>query len=146
MKFYSIIFFVCFLLILSCGGMRKSMKKSAIQSQVTDKTQLTKESVETEEVPIVEVQEKLVPVQDVPVDPHVYFVIIGSFRNLNNARNYQEQIVKDGFTPVLLRNEEGLYRISIKSTDDILTARSEILRIRSQFAKYEDTWLLIQIK
>lgn len=98
------------------------------------------------EEPIKEIEEKLVPVQEAPPAPDQYFVIIGSFRNYNNAINYQDLIKKDGFTSVLLKNEKGLHRVSVLGTNDISAARSEIKRIRTSFPKYLDTWLLIQVK
>lgn len=146
MKIYLIVFLVCSSFLISCGGMHKSRIPFTPQPTMNEKTQITPDTINTKDPPIVEVKEKLVEVKNIPVDPHVYFVIIGSFRNLNNAKNYQEQIISDGFTSVLLQNEAGLYRVSVKSTDDISLARTEIRRIRSQFKKYEDTWLLISIK
>jgi len=44
----------------------------------------------------------------------------------------------------LLKNEAGLYRVSVMATDDIISARNEIGRIRSKFPSYSDTWLLIR--
>ncbi len=146
MKIYLILILMCSSFILSCGGMNKSRKKSIPQPAVTEETPIPKDVIEVKEPPIIEVKEKLVEVKDVPSDPHVYFVIIGSFRYLNNARKFQEQIASDGFTSVLLQNESGLYRVSVKSTDDIFIARNEIRRIRDEFKKYEDTWLLIRVK
>ncbi len=98
------------------------------------------------EIPIKEVTEKLVPVLEIPPAPDQYFVIIGSFRNYNNAVNYQDIIRKDGFNSVLLKNEKGLHRVSVMGTNNITEARSEIKRIRTAFPKHSDTWLLIQLK
>ena len=73
-------------------------------------------------------------------------VIIGSFRIPENAKTYQQQIAKEGFASVILRNEAGLYRVSVMSTDDITRARDNIMKIRRDFPQYWDTWLLIQKK
>jgi cell division protein FtsN len=134
------------LILISCGGVNKTRQKSVQEPSLPEKIQEAPESVTIEEPPIVEVEEKIVEVNNVPVNTDDYFVIIGSFRNLVNAEKYREQIIKDGFTSILLQNDAGLYRVSVKSTEDLTTARNEILRIRTQFKKYEDTWLLIRLK
>ena len=85
-------------------------------------------------------------VNNVEPEPYNYFVIIGSFRNPNNAKNYQKHIETDGFSSELLKNENGLYRVSVMASNDILAARKEIKRIREKYPKYSDTWLLIQVK
>ena len=146
MKNYLIALLFVSLLLQSCGTMNKSIKKTSSQAESEEKPKTEAETVKPAESPIVEVKEKLVEVPDIPVDPHVYFVIIGSFKNLANAKKFQEQISSDGFASVLLQNDAGLYRVSVKSTDDITAARNEIRRIRTQFKKYVDTWLLISIK
>ena len=141
---------IALLVISSCGGMKKSRKNTTSEPVVIEEIQATADTVmapvPVPEPEIIEVEEKLVEVPEVPVAVHQYFVIIGSFKNVNNANNFQEQVKKDGFKPVLLQNEAGLYRVSVMSTDDVGTARTEILRIRTQFKKYADTWLLIRIK
>lgn len=93
---------------------------------------------------IKEVEEKVVPVDPGLSANYSYYVIIGSFRDPDNAREYQEEISAKGFNPTILRNEEGLFRISVLSTNNIETARNEIRRIRRDFPEHEDTWLLIQ--
>lgn len=97
--------------------------------------------------PIREVEEKLVAGSDETPDSHKYFVIIGSFRSLSNAQDHQSLIKKDGFTSSsILRNESGLYRVSVMATDDVTEARNEVKRIWARFPAYSDTWLLIQLK
>ena len=122
------------LLSFSCGGTNKHFlknKKSATENNLPK---------------IKEVEEKLVPINKKLPDPHRYFVIIGSFRNPDNAKKYQGEILKDGFNSMILKNEAGLYRVSVKSTDDIELAREDIKRIKRLFLEYYDTWLLIQKK
>jgi cell division protein FtsN len=97
-------------------------------------------------VPIREVEEKLVPIAEVMPNSHHYFVIFGSFRNPENAKKYQRQILKEGFSSEILKNENGLNRVSVLATDEINVARDDIRRIRNIFPKYFDTWLLIQKK
>ena len=122
--------------------MRKS-KKSATENIVPkiEEKQISEPATE-----IKEVEEKLVPIDEKLPDPHRYFVIIGSFRNPDNAKKYQGQILKKGFSSEILKNEAGLYRVSVMSTDEIEFARDDVRRIRRLFPEYYDTWLLIQKK
>lgn len=94
-------------------------------------------------IPIREVEEKLVPVNEKKPSPEKYFVIIGSFREPMNAMEHQAIIKKDGFQSEVLKNEAGLYRVSVMSTNDVTKARDEIRRIWAKFPAYSDTWLLI---
>jgi cell division protein FtsN len=92
--------------------------------------------------PIKEVEEKLVPIEDKAPSPKKYFVIIGSFKSPANAKEHQAIVLKDGFKSEILKNEAGLYRVSVMATDDILEARNEVRRIWAKFPKYSDTWML----
>lgn len=134
-------FFLC-----SCGGSRKTTLNPDKNNVAADLSETDISSEKTVEEPIIEVEEKLVAVNYVAPEPYNYFVIIGSFRNPNNAKNYQKQIEIDGFSSELLKNENGLYRVSVMASNDIVAARKEIKRIREKYPKYSDTWLLIQVK
>jgi cell division protein FtsN len=127
------------LLTLACNGTKKRLRESGNSA-----------IIQKEVIPpiaeIKELEEKLVPIDEKLPDTHRYFVIIGSFRNPNNAEKYRGQILKKRFTSVILKNEAGLYRVSVLSTDEIETARDDVRRIRRVFPEYYDTWLLIQKK
>ncbi|TAJ05780.1 SPOR domain-containing protein [Marinilabiliaceae bacterium JC017] len=73
-----------------------------------------------------------------------YYTIIGSFRVLDNARNYKKELFDEGFMPVILENENGLYRISVAAYNDEMPARDKITDIRLKYEKYSDVWLLIR--
>ncbi len=77
-------------------------------------------------------------------DLHKFFVIIGSFRNKNNAENYKQEMIAKGFVPVILLSETGLHRVSVNSYQQELQARERIMQIRRSFPEHEDTWLLIR--
>jgi len=137
MKHIIILLFLV-LIFTGCGGPQKSAI-APDHSKQTAKTSVTEMSPEKAvEQQIIEIEEKLVPVNNLPPDPARYFVIIGSFRIPENATNYQKEIEKDGFLSDLLKNEAGLYRVSVMATDDILKARNEIKRIRTNYPKYYD--------
>ncbi len=72
----------------------------------------------------------------------IYFVILGSFRVLENAKKFQNQLRNEGFTPNVLQNYKGLYRISVYSYDDIDLARAKVVSIRNKHSKYSDAWVL----
>jgi cell division protein FtsN len=77
-------------------------------------------------------------------DQYQYFVIIGSFRNKNNAENYKQEMIAKGFVPVILLSETGLHRVSVNSYRQEAQARERIMQIRQSFPEHTDTWLLIR--
>lgn len=126
---------------ISCGRNKVPQKTAAELNAEPVRAEKTEEPEEKE---IVEIEERLVEVDEEPPADYRYFVIIGSFRNKDNALQYQKDIGEKGFSSVLLRNDEGFYRVSVMATDDIETARREIRRIRTSYPEHEDTWLLIR--
>jgi len=84
-----------------------------------------------------------------PIDPsertlYGYYVIIGSFRNIAGARQYSADLVSKGFSPTILENENGLYRISVGGFDEENAARARIAGIRAAYEDHSDVWLLIR--
>jgi len=73
-----------------------------------------------------------------------YFVILGSFSQLENARNYRGQLIDEGFTPIVLHSETGYYRVCVNSYQQESEARTRISQIRQAFPKYADVWLLMK--
>jgi cell division protein FtsN len=142
---------ICFIIVtaiasFSCAGTNKNLRKSKKATTEIIVPKIEEKQITEPETKIKEVEEKLVPIDEKLPDPHRYFVIIGSFRNPDNAKKYQEQILKKGFSSDILKNEAGLYRVSVMSTDEIEFARDDVRRIRRLFPEYYDTWLLIQKK
>ena len=89
-------------------------------------------------------EEKVKPVDQSEETVYRYYVIIGSFKNLDNARKYRTDLVKDGFTPAILENENGLFRVSVGAYNDENAARLKIAGIRAAYEKYGDVWLLVR--
>ena len=120
----------CFLLICSCKTSQKTASPPPVP-EINSKTEIT---VRTESVK--------------PIDPsernYGYYVIIGSFRMIAGARQTSADLVNKGFTPVILENEEGLYRISVGGYDDENTARTRIAGIRAAYEEHRDVWLLVR--
>ena len=73
-----------------------------------------------------------------------FYVIIGSFRNIEYARKFTSDLTEEGFTPEILENENGLFRISVGGYDEESAARAKISGIRAAYKKYNDVWLLIR--
>ncbi len=73
-----------------------------------------------------------------------YFVILGSFSQLDNAKNFRETLLNEGFSPIILHSETGYYRVCVNSYKSEAEARSRVKEIRQAFPKYNDLWLLIK--
>lgn len=74
-----------------------------------------------------------------------YYVIIGSFKKLNNAQAACDVSVRQGFLPSIMENDEGLYRVSVYNGTE-KSARRKVAEIRNKYAEYADVWLLIMKK
>lgn len=130
------------LISVACSKQTVPQKSAAELNAVPARAETVEEEVE--EAPIMEREETIVEIEEEPPVDYLYFVIIGSFRNKDNAMKYQSQIGEKGFSSILMKNEEGFYRVSVMSTDDIKDAREEIRRIRTGYPEHADTWLLIR--
>lgn len=73
-----------------------------------------------------------------------FFVIMGSFSVLENAKRLKETLISEGFKPGILVNESGMYRVLGNSYSDESDARARIAEVRAKFPKYSDIWLLIR--
>jgi cell division protein FtsN len=73
-----------------------------------------------------------------------FYVILGSFSIYENAQRFKKQLMSEDFSPGILVNQTGLYRVSINSFDDEAQARNRISEIRQKYPQYSDVWLLIK--
>jgi cell division protein FtsN len=71
-----------------------------------------------------------------------FFVIVGSFSQLDNANKFKTTLISEGFTPMILHSETGYYRVCVNSYKNEASARERIAQIRTNYPKYADTWLL----
>jgi len=126
------LFFLITTLLSSCGASRKGT------SRFDNST-----SPYVKEVKTVEEKVKVIDDEDVIFG---YYVIIGSFRVVENARNFRTDLINEGFKPLILENENGLYRVSVASFNDEQAARNRVAQIRNNYEKYNDVWLLIRKK
>ncbi|MCL2072923.1 MAG: SPOR domain-containing protein [Marinilabiliaceae bacterium] len=96
-----------------------------------------------EEVTVREEKVKTIDEEDVIYD---FYVIIGSFKVVDNARKFRTELTEEGFKPVVLEGENDYYRVSVGSFNDENAARTRIRQIRNNYEKYSDVWLLIRKK
>jgi cell division protein FtsN len=134
------------LLFSSCDGKNKRLTKNKMPVAGNVIPKIEEKTIPDTVNPIKEVEEKLVSNNNKSPNSHRYFVIIGSFKNPDNAKKYQGQILKKGFSSEILKNEAGFYMVSVMATNETKEAMREIRRIRSAFPEYYYTWLLIQKK
>lgn len=80
-------------------------------------------------------------VEESPVVKNRYFIIAGSFRNLRNASDLQDQLKKEGYDSEIIITENRTYRVSMSS----YATKSEALKVLEslkQDIKYENYWVL----
>ncbi len=73
-----------------------------------------------------------------------FFVIVGSFSSNENANKFKQDLTKQGFKPIILHSETGNFRVCVDTFTDEAAARSRVQKIRTEFPKYADSWLLIK--
>ncbi len=73
-----------------------------------------------------------------------FFLILGSFKDLENAKRIKATLASEDFQPIILMNESGMYRVCGNSYAEEAAARTRIAEVRTKFPKYSDIWLLIK--
>lgn len=144
MKFYTYLLVGALIFTASCAGTNKSLRNSRKQDKENAVQGTSIKRTLMPATPIKEVEEKLVSNDEKDPSPQKYFVIIGSFKDPANAKDHQAVVRKAGFASEILKNDAGLYRVSVLATDDITDARTEVRRIWAKFPQYSDTWMLIR--
>ncbi len=133
-----------FIALIGCKSLRDSGSSSFSDSNspyVKEEPKVKPVVKEEKEIVVKEEKVKVIEEED---KSFKYYVIIGSFKVLTNAKNYKSSLIDEGFTPVILENENGLYRVSVAAYNDEMDARQKVGTIRNQYEKYDDTWLLIR--
>jgi cell division protein FtsN len=135
--------------LIACLISCRSLKDSGSSSFSDSDSPYVKEEPKVKPVvkkktPIVVKEEKVNVIEESADNTSKFYVIIGSFNVLDNAKNYKANLTKESFSPIILRNENGLYRVSVASYNDEEKARAKVDAIRNQYEKYNDTWLLIR--
>lgn len=73
-----------------------------------------------------------------------FFLIVGSFSSNENAGRFKQELVQQGFKPIILHSETGYYRVCVDTFTEEAAARSRVQKIRTEYPKYADAWLLIK--
>ncbi len=105
-----------------------------------------KEPAPTTNSAIVVKEERVKVVGQTETNVYKFYVIIGSYKVVDNANNFSKEISSKGFAPVILENEQALYRVSILGTNDETEARQKVGTIRQNYPSYSDVWLLVRKK
>ncbi len=154
------IFFITIIAVLALASC-KTTKQPAQSPYTTDTTSQPKVfSVPTSSETTIKEQPKVADVSPIAVrkeqvtftqpedrsqnETNTFFVIIGSFSQLENAKNYRETLLGEGFTPIILHSETGYYRVCINSYKNEQEARTRIAQVRQAYQKYSDIWLLVK--
>ncbi len=115
-----------------------TVKPIAIEETVKDTIKSTpppaveKEITRSEKFTVVEPQQQSLL--------KTYHVVIGSFGVQQNAENLKASMTNETYTPIIVKNEQGMFRVILKSFDDYASARAEINLINTKFS---DAWVLI---
>ena len=70
-----------------------------------------------------------------------YHVVVGSFSIQQNAKNLQSTLRNEGNNPIVVVNEQGMFRVLIASFNEYSEARARINQISNRFP---DAWVLVQ--
>jgi len=89
-------------------------------------------------------QEAITFVQPEEQNQNGYFVIVGSYSSLENARKFRQTLVGEGFNPVIVQSETGFFRVTVDSYTTESAARTRLGQIRQNYPQYADSWLLIK--
>ena len=102
------------------------------------------------------------PVVQVPAEPEVtrqekftivegqkgaelrnYNVVIGSFGKKDNAERLKSEMTAQGYKPVIVVNERGMFRVILATFDTYQESKAKIAEIGEEFP---DAWCLVQLK
>jgi cell division protein FtsN len=119
---------------------------SDTQPQAQPQPQVTQEQAQTSEPVAMRKEQVSFTTQEDKSqnESNNFFVILGSFSQLNNAKNYRETLLNKGFTPIILHSETGYYRVCVNSYQNESDARNRVGQVRQTYPEYSDVWLLIK--
>ena len=138
------------LLVFSCKGVKKTVAISTddIPAEEPPQTEVLVQEVQEEAPPQVDIRvrsESVKPIADQNDKTlYAFYVIIGSFNNVDNARRFNAELIGKGFSPSILENENSRFRISVGGYNEENAARAKIAEIRTNYKEHKDVWLLIR--
>ncbi len=75
---------------------------------------------------------------------NAYSIVVGSFKQITNARSLRDRLIADGYPAVVMQNAQGMYRVIISSYVTREQAREERIKIIKQYPHFTKTWILVQ--
>lgn len=125
----------------------KAKEAAANRSTITESTPT--DGAVTEVMPMVgntplaeERRESVRPVDDARFN--AYAVVVGSFRQITNARSLRDRLIADGYPAVVVQNAKEMYRVIISSYTTLEEARSERKEVMKRYPHFTNTWILLQ--
>lgn len=125
----------------------KAKEAAANRSTITESTPT--DGAVTEVMPMVnntplaeERRESVRPVDDARFD--AYAIVVGSFRQITNARSLRDRLIADGYPAVVVQNAKEMYRVIISSYTTIEEARNERKEVTKRYPHFTNTWILLQ--
>lgn len=139
-----------FLLVFSMtllGCKSRDQMMSAQRSYVTPQTVELQVHETIQDTLVVEADDRVLPEEKVShtegAELMQYCVIVGSFIYRQNAIHLRNDLMGQGFLGAsIMRNSEGMYRVSVLCSDNLNYAQQELERIRSRYLRFRDAWLL----
>lgn len=116
------------------AGREAALADARLAEAESNAAKLSSDSIREEQVKWVERSEE--------APTGVYHIIVGSYKVLENARAMCSRTIEDGFWPSIMENDEGLYRVSIFTSDEESTARAKLGELRESHGQYGGMWLL----
>jgi cell division protein FtsN len=78
---------------------------------------------------------------------HSYFVIVNSYTVPEFANEKSKLWNENGFkSMVIMRNDDGYYRLALQSFNDYSTAVAACLELREQNTEFKDAWVMYRSK
>lgn len=141
----SILILTIGLLVSACHSEKKMMDspRGYVSTQPVDLTirETVQDTMVIEEKPAPARPEKVV--KTAGADLMHYCIIVGSFANEQNAINLRGNLIREGFLgSSIMQNDAGMYRVSIECDNSHAGAWQEVDRIRHQYPRFQDAWLL----
>lgn len=105
------------------------------------------EEKKPEPVPAPVVEEEVVEVEEEVNIDHSYFVIVNSYTIPDFANEKSKFWSENGFKPmVIMRDDDGYYRLALRSHDDYSQAITSCLELRQQNIEFKDAWVMFRSK
>lgn len=72
-----------------------------------------------------------------------YYVVVGAFKNRNNAEDLFDTVSERGYKPILISFRNGFNAIAMCPTNSVQEAFASLKRVRSESFCPDDVWILV---